>query len=116
MPHHHPYLDRDLQEVSDRNRNARELIRAFASTTLTLVDIWTHITDALDDTPSLVNDVMRLRSQIARLRLLQANLIAAGNATLSAHADGEDDPLFYLRDELSQHARTVLPAKAGDDG
>jgi hypothetical protein len=28
------------------------------------------------------------------------NLLAAAKATLSAHADGEDDPLYYLRDEL----------------
>jgi hypothetical protein len=29
------------------------------------------------------------------------NLLAAARAALSAHADGEGDPLFYLRDELT---------------
>lgn len=35
------------------------------------------------------------------------DLIAAAHATLTAYADGEPDPLFYLRDELS--ARGQLP-------
>lgn len=37
------------------------------------------------------------------------NLIAAARATLRAHADGEDDPLYYLRDELQ--AQGHLPAE-----
>jgi hypothetical protein len=113
VPHSHPYPDRDLQEVSDRNSNARRLIHAFASTTLSLAEIWKHIIDALDDTPVLADEVIRLRLQVAKLRLRQANLIAAANATLSAQADGEADPLFYLRDELAQHPRTALATKRG---
>jgi hypothetical protein len=30
----------------------------------------------------------------------RANLLAAMRATLAAHADGDPDPLWYLRDEL----------------
>ena len=29
------------------------------------------------------------------------NLLTAAKATLSAHVDGEEDPLYYLRDELT---------------
>ena len=42
----------------------------------------------------------RLRARLARTLANLHNLIAAARATLSAHADGEDDALYYLRDEL----------------
>jgi hypothetical protein len=57
--------------------------------------------------PSLINDLADLVAELARLageldqaRLDRANLRAAMRATLAAHADGEADPLWYLRDEL----------------
>jgi hypothetical protein len=56
---------------------------------------------------SLTIDIALLHTEIARLhtefineRLVSANLRAAIRATLAAHADGEDDPLAYLRYEL----------------
>lgn len=57
--------------------------------------------------PSLINDLADLVAELTRLageldqaRLDRANLRAAMRAALAAHADGEPDPLWYLRDEL----------------
>jgi len=57
--------------------------------------------------PSLINDLADLVAELTRLageldqaRLDRANLRAAMRATLAAHAEGEPDPLWYLRDEL----------------
>ena len=58
--------------------------------------------------PSLINDLANLVAELTRLageldhaRLDRANLRAAMRAALAAHADGEPDPLWYLRDELN---------------
>jgi hypothetical protein len=57
--------------------------------------------------PSLINDLAHLVAELTRLaseldqtRLDRANLRAAMRAALAADADGEADPLWYLRDEL----------------
>ncbi|MEV0383398.1 hypothetical protein [Nonomuraea sp. NPDC050643] len=104
MTNRHPYPDRALQEVLDRNRIAHDLIDTFARSTATLTDLWQHVTAALQDTLVLVAEIMRLRSEISMTRLIRANLIAAIRATLAADADGEHDPLSYLRDELADQA------------
>jgi hypothetical protein len=114
LPHTHPTPTSDLQEVTTRNRTARQLIRAFSAATLTLADIWHHIETALDDTPALIAEITRLRAELAGLRRSRADLIAAARATLNAHQQGEPDPLFYLRDELTaQHAGNMRPGEAG---
>ena len=60
-----------------------------------------------ESVPSLINDLADLVAELARLageldqaRLDRANLRAAMRAALAAHAEGEADPLWYLRDEL----------------
>ena len=57
--------------------------------------------------PSLINDLADLVAELTRLageldaaRLEGANLRAAMRAALAAHAEGESDPMWYLRDEL----------------
>lgn len=52
-----------------------------------------------DTTPDTV--IARLSADLKSARLDRANLLAAMRAALAAHADGEPDPLFYLRDELN---------------
>jgi hypothetical protein len=42
----------------------------------------------------------RLETLLRKTQYAYANLVAACRATLGAHADGERDPLSYLRDEL----------------
>lgn len=78
--------DTDLQEVANRHDTATAVIDALGR--------------ALDTIPLLSAEIARLRRHIATARNDLNNLLAAAKATLSAHADGEEDPLYYLRDEL----------------
>jgi hypothetical protein len=96
-----PHRNRiDLQEVTTRNTDARAIVAGFSDATPTLADIWHYVETALADTPTLIDEVTRLRIHLADVRLNRANLVAAIRATINAHHDGEDDPLSYLRDEL----------------
>lgn len=51
-------------------------------------------------TALLLYEIASLRTQLSAARLRAANLEAAMRAALSAHCDGETDPLSYLRDEI----------------
>jgi hypothetical protein len=67
------------------------------------IDPTTPTTDelvAITDVSALIDEVRSLRVALRDARLRAANLEAAARATLGAAADGERDPLFYLRDEL----------------
>jgi hypothetical protein len=66
----------------------------------TLADMWRYVQDALNDTAALSAEITRLSAEVEHSRLDRANLLAAIRAALAAHADGEADPLWYLRDEL----------------
>ncbi len=55
----------------------------------------------LGDIARLLTEITSLHSQLAAARLRAANLEAAMRAALSAHSDGESDPLSYLRDEIA---------------
>jgi hypothetical protein len=48
----------------------------------------------------LCDRVDRLARLLAQARCAYANLAAAARAALSAQAEGESDPWWYLRDEL----------------
>jgi hypothetical protein len=61
------------------------------------------------DVPILIAEIDRLRSLLALSRVYSANLLAAARATLAAERDGEQEPLFYLRDELDNLGQ--LPPK-----
>ncbi len=50
----------------------------------------------LADVPPLCDRIDQLR----RFRRQHQDLEAAAQATLAAHAEGEADPLYYIRDEL----------------
>ena len=90
----------DLPEVATRNRTARHIVAGFSTAFPTLADIWRYLDTALADSPALSAEITRLRAELAGARLDLANLAAAALATLTAHRDGEGDPLSYLRDEL----------------
>jgi hypothetical protein len=77
----------DLQEVANRHDTASAVIDTLGR--------------ALDTIPLLSAEITRLRRRLAASLNDFNNLLAAAKATLSAHADGEEDPLFYLRDELT---------------
>jgi hypothetical protein len=55
---------------------------------------------SLADIPPLCDEIERLNAVLARTRRRHQDLTAAARATLAADAEGEQDPLYYLRDEL----------------
>jgi len=95
-----PPVNINLREVSERNDNARHIVAGCASAMPTLADMWQYLQQALDDTAALAAEITRLSAEVERSRLDRADLLAAMRAALAAHADGEADPLWYLRDEL----------------
>jgi hypothetical protein len=62
----------------------------------------TDAAPVLADTANLLLYAARLAGQMAAARLEAANLRAAIRAALAAAADGEPDPLAYLRDETGE--------------
>lgn len=99
--HDTPLVTRiDLSEIYARNDAARRIIVNFAAAMPGASDRWNQVERALADVPALGAIVTRLAAQLAATRLDRANLLAAMRAALGAHADGETDPLSYLRDEL----------------
>jgi hypothetical protein len=111
VPNTWPDSSTDPQEVANRNDTARHIIAGFSAAAPTLAEIWQHLEAALADAPMLAAEITRLRDELAGIRLDRANLLAAARAVVSAHLDGEPDPLSYLRDELA--ARGQLPADPG---
>jgi hypothetical protein len=101
MPKSVPYSAIDIPEVMSRNQAARDVVAGFASATPTLSVAWRHIDAALTDAQDLATEVTRLSVELAAARLWHANALAAMRATISAQRDGEPDPLYYIRDELS---------------
>jgi hypothetical protein len=100
MPNTVPPVNINLREVSERNENARHIVAGCASAMPTLADMWRYLEEALNDTMALSVEITRLSAEVENARLDRANLLAAMRAALAAHADGEADPLWYLRDEL----------------
>lgn len=79
--------DANLQEVASRHDTAAAVIDKLGR--------------ALDTIPLLSAEINRLRRRLTTTLGDLNNLLAAAKATLSAHTDGEEDPLYYLRDELT---------------
>jgi hypothetical protein len=99
----------DLQEITTRNDTARHMIAGFATEMPALAGFWRHLGTALADNLTLCAEITRLNTELAATRLDRANLLAAIRATLAAHADGEPDPLYYLRDELDARQMPSQP-------
>jgi redox-regulated HSP33 family molecular chaperone len=83
--------DTDLQEAANRHDTATAVVDALGR--------------ALDTIPLLTAEIRRLRRRLVTTLNDLNNLLAAAKATLSAHADGEEDPLYYLRDELTSQGQ-----------
>jgi hypothetical protein len=94
-------------EITTRNDIARDIIAGFAAVTPHLAGIWRILDQALADLPAALADLGRAQAELKAVRLDRANLLAAIRATLTADAEGEPDPLGYLRDELDS---TDVPA------
>jgi hypothetical protein len=89
-----------LHLIYVRNDHARRVIAGFASAMPTASEMWQQVDRALADVPAMGAAIARLSAELADTRMDRANLLAAVRATIAAHADGEPDPLYYLRDEL----------------
>jgi hypothetical protein len=87
-------------QITTRNDIARDIIAGFAAVTPHLTGICRILDQALADLPAVLADLGRARAELQAVRLDRANLLAAIRATLAADADGEPDPLGYLRNEL----------------
>ena len=93
--------------LTTRNDIARDIVAGFAAVTPHLAGIWRIIDQALADLPPVLADLGRARAELEAVRLDRANLLAAIRATLGADAEGEPDPLGYLRDELDSAGAPV---------
>jgi hypothetical protein len=106
----------DMLAVYARNDHARRVVAGFAAEMPSLSRLWHQVDRALADVPALGTACARLTAELAGTRIDRANLMAAMRAALAAHAEGEDDPLSYLRDELAgQQALPELPGGDHDD-
>ena len=101
MTNPRPHDRTDIEEIAARNEIARRMIAGFSAEMPALADFWRHLDTALAGNLALAAEVTRQNAELTATRLDRANLLAAIRATLAAHADGEADPLYYLRDELS---------------
>ena len=90
-------------EITTRNDICRDIIAGFAAVTPSLTGVWRILDQSLADLPAMLAELGRARAELEAVRLDRANLLAAMRATIAAQADGEADPLYYLRDELSAH-------------
>jgi hypothetical protein len=88
-------------EITTRNDIARDIVAGFAAVTPHLAGIWRILDQALADLPVVLADLGRAKTELEAVRLDRANLLAAIRATIWADAEGEPDPLGYLRDELN---------------
>ena len=105
----HPRVN--VAEITERNNAARHVIAGFSAQMPALAGIWRDLDTALADNTDLAAELTRLSTELRDTRLDRANLLAAARAALAARADGETDPLWYLRDELN--ARQVPSQRHG---
>ena len=61
--------------------------------------MWQQVDRALADVPAMGAVIARLTAELG-MRMERANLLAAMRAALAAHAEGEPDPLWYIRDAV----------------
>jgi len=106
-----PHYRANLAQIAVRNQAARRMIAGFSAEMPVLAEFWRNLDTALADNLILCTEVTRLSIELADTRMDRANLLAAIRATIAAHADGEPDPLSYIRDELG--ARQLLPQPHG---
>jgi hypothetical protein len=102
-PQHAPAILIDLGTVRKHHR-AAERTRAYAV-------LWT----AAADIPVLLAEIGRLESLLTLARVRQADLTGAVRATIAAERDGEDDPLWYVRDELAANGALPPPWLSAPD-
>lgn len=116
MPNAIPRRTINIQEVTTRNAAARRIVAGFSAAMPTLSEVWRYLDSSLADAGDLAEEVTRLQAALLATRLDRANLLAAMRATLAADAEGEADPLSYLRDELPAPQNASQTRAGGDRG
>jgi hypothetical protein len=89
-----------LHVIYARNDHARRIITGCISVIPVAAEMSKQVDRALADIPAMGAVIKRLAADLADTRVDNANLLAAMRATIAADAEGETDPLYYLRDEL----------------
>src|SRR5262249_34828703 len=92
-PHDQPHIP---QLQIDAKTVLAAIVRARART---CAECRQPVTSLIAEISHLLGEITRLHAALIRERLTSANLRAAIRAALGAQADGEPDPLAYLRDE-----------------
>jgi hypothetical protein len=90
----------NLPVIYARNDTARRMVAGFMSALPAMSGMWQQLDRALTDVPAMGAIIARLTAELADTRMDRANLLAAMRAAMAAHADGEPDPLWYLRDAI----------------
>ena len=100
MPNNAPYSAIDIPKVMSRNLAARDIVSGFAtrSNAVRRVAAPSGRTDRHAGPGRGGKPAVRRAGGRA---LRHANALAAMRATIGAQRDGEPDPLYYIRDELS---------------
>jgi hypothetical protein len=83
-----------------RNDNASRILAGFKAAMPAMHEAWEQVDRALADVPAMGAVIARLTAQLAATRMDRANLLAAMRASIAAQADGEPDPLWYVRDAI----------------
>lgn len=78
-----------------------------------MVTLTTHNRTPATSSESLRAQHARLSGELAAARLESANRLAAIRAALNAAADGETDPLAYLRDQLAEEHENAGAHRSG---
>jgi hypothetical protein len=89
-----------LSDVYARADRARVIMAGTAAELPAASDLWEEVDRSLADVPAMGAVIARLSDELAATRMDRANLLAAMRAASAADADGEADPLYYVRDEL----------------
>jgi hypothetical protein len=76
------------------------MVAGFKSAMPAMSEMWRQLDRALADVPAMGAVIARLTAELAGARMNNANLLAAMRATIAAHADGDPDPLWYVRDAI----------------
>ena len=101
-----------FQRITTRNDIARDIIAGLAAAA-PMRGVFRLIDSALADVPCVLAELGRARAELQAVRLDRANLLAAIGACLAADAEGEDDPLGYLRDELDPPGTVATATRRG---
>jgi len=95
-----PYPDQNLPEIAAGDDEILAAIALELARVHACAQCHGAVPPLIDNIAQLAGEITRLHDAIAAERLTSANLLAAIRAALGAAADGEADPLAYLRDEL----------------